>query len=181
MADDPVLVQVQLLGVPLGLRARSVELGNDLVRELTLVSLGADRSDAGVPERLLRVAEELRDAYGDFTAGPSRQFEEALDSGLETLDVTYAVPAHAGPFAARLVQAFEDAEDFTREGRYLLSLAATPDVVAYRRWSLGEFERQTAGHPPLPWSEVAQEDLPATTDPVGEDAPPPDDVTPSPR
>lgn len=174
------MVQVQLLGVPLRLRARSVELGNDLVRELTLVSLGADRSDAGVPERLLRVAEELRNAYGEFTDDPNRQFEVALERGLEQLDVTYSVPAHAGPFAARVLQAFEDAEEFTREGRYLLSLAATPDVVAYRRWSLGEFPRQIAGQPPMPWPEAVQGVLPTTTDAAGEDmAASPDHATPS--
>lgn len=50
----------------------------------------------------------------------------------------------------------DDAEELCREGRYLLTMPAPPEVAAYRRWSLGESERQIAGHPPCPWPEEAE-------------------------
>lgn len=151
------MVQVHLIGVPLALRARNLEHGQDLVRELALVRLGAGRRDTGVPDRLLKVADEVRSVYGAFSAGPNDELDAALQRGLEFYDVTYTVPAHVGPFIARLIQVLEEAEEFCRAGRYLLTLAAPPDIAAYRRWSLGEFQRQIAGCPPLPWSRAGGE------------------------
>lgn len=150
------MVQVRLIGVPVRLRARNIEHGEGLLREFALVRLGADRSEAGVPDRLLKLVDEVRSTYGGFGAGPSSELDAALARGQEILDVTYTVPAHAGPLITRLNQVLDDAEQLCREGRYLLTVAAPPDVAAYRRWSLGEFERQIAGHPPVPWPEAAQ-------------------------
>lgn len=138
------------------LRARYVEYGEGLLRELALVRLGADRDDLGVPDRLLELVDEVRSVYGAFGAGPNSELDAALARGEEVVDVTYTLPLHAGPFVARLNQVLDDAEELCREGRYLLTMPAPPEVAAYRRWSLGEFERQIAGHPPHPWPEEAE-------------------------
>lgn len=146
------MVQVQLVGVPLLLRARHAEYGQDLMRELTLVRMGAESRDgASVPDRLLAVADEVRLTYGAFTAGPSDELDAATERGEEFFDVTYTVPDHVGTFLARLTEVLEDAEEFCRAGRYLLTLAPDPELLAYRRWLFGEFEGQIAGRPPLPW------------------------------
>jgi hypothetical protein len=159
---DDGLVEVRLLGVPLALRARYVEHDQDLVRELSLVRLGAEQEHehdrpAHVPDRLLALAAELETTYLAFTAGQTQRMDEALEAGAETFDAVYRVPPQAGPFAHRLGEALEEAEEWCRSGHYLLTVSATPDLVAYRRWVIGEFERQIAGETPRPWSQVVQE------------------------
>jgi len=152
---DAELVDVRLVGVPLRLRARSVEHGQDLLRELALVQVGAGQPDsASVPQRLLSIADELRASYGQFIAGPTAQLDAALDQGLEFMDLTYSVPRHARPFIRRVVEVLEEAEEFCRAGKYLLTLAAPPDVAAYRAWTFAEFDRQIAGASPTPWAEA---------------------------
>jgi hypothetical protein len=50
-----------------------------------------------------------------------------------------------------LATLIDEADDFAREGT-LLTLAAPPECVDFRRWYLREFARQVDGEPPIPWS-----------------------------
>ena len=147
------MAKVSLVGVPLRLREEYLEHDQDLLRELALVRLGAERSDpCSVPDRLLSIADELRSLYGVFTTGPDAELEAAALRGEHECDVTYTVPVHAAEFVVRLGAVLDEAEQYCSEGRVLLTLEATPEVLAYRRWVLGEFARQIAGRPPTPWS-----------------------------
>jgi len=151
--DDSAMVEVRLLGMPLALRARATEHDQDLLRELMLVRVGADQPEvASVPARLLDLAEELRGSYGGFSARQDDLMEEAFDRGEESIDLTYTVPVHTAGFIQRVRAALDAVEEYCRTGRHLLTLAAPPDVAAYRRWVFDEFERQIAGGDPVPWS-----------------------------
>jgi hypothetical protein len=146
-------VPVRLLGMPLRVRARAMEHDQDLLRELALMRVAADSpGTSSAPARLLDLADELRGTYGAVAAGPSADMDEALETGQEFLDVTYTVPTALRPFLRRVVEALDEVEQFAREGRYLLTLSASPEVAAYRTWVLAEFDRQIGGADPIPWT-----------------------------
>ena len=73
---------------------------------------------------------------------------------LRRLPAGVLAPLTASTYGSgELLRAALDAvEDYCRTGRHLLTLAAPPDVAAYRRWVFDEFERQIAGGAPVPWS-----------------------------
>jgi hypothetical protein len=49
----------------------------------------------------------------------------------------------------------DEVDEFCRQGKHLLTLATPPELVAYRRWYLGEFIAQLAGRPATPWPDYA--------------------------
>ena len=157
MSSPPDLHEVRLLAVPVQLRARSKQHGEELVREMTLISQQSDEGEADtLPRRLVEVAREVRTSYGSFTAKADEQFEAALARGDEVVDeITYAVPQSVRAFVQHLVHILEEADAYCRSGQHLLTLATPPDVAAYRRWTLGEFDRQLAGAAATPWPEFA--------------------------
>lgn len=146
------LVEVQLLGLPLDVLARARERQDDLTREFALIATSLP-GDA-VPARLLRLAQDLRTRYGGYTMGPQEQIDEAMERGERSIDVAFRVPAAARDAAVDLTQMLDEADDFCRSGDVLI-LAASPELVRFRQWYLGEFVRQIDGEPPTPWAEVA--------------------------
>ncbi|WP_345712583.1 hypothetical protein [Kineococcus glutinatus] len=157
-ADDSDLAQVRLLGVPLRLRARATQHGEELLRELTLVQIGAQQHVAdSAPQRLLDVAARLQETYGAFTVAGADALDAAEAAGREHADVTYEVPRHIAPFLAHVRVVLAEAEDYCRRGEHLLTLAPPDDVVAYRTWTFDEVERQIAGEPPTPWPRARQQ------------------------
>ncbi|PPK92296.1 hypothetical protein CLV92_11542 [Kineococcus xinjiangensis] len=156
MPDDTDLAEVRLLRIPLRLRARSAQHGEELMRELALIQIGAQQHarehvEESVPQRLLDLAAEAQTTYGAFSAAPDAEMAAALERGEEDLDVTYRVPRHVGPFVRRMRGILEEADEYCRQGEHLLTLAAPADVAAYRRWLFDQFERQIAGEDPQPW------------------------------
>jgi hypothetical protein len=151
--DEPRSIAVHLLRVPLRVRSRAMEHDQDLLRELALVRVAAEATGTtSAPERLLDLADELRATYGPVAAGPSEAMDEALEAGREFMDVTFTVPGDLRPFLHRITEALDEVEQFAREGRYLLTSSAPPDVAAYRAWVFSEFDRQLTGEDPVPWS-----------------------------
>jgi len=149
-------VDVVLDGFPLALARRSDEHHADLMRELALLALDAGSGDSDVPERLLALVDELEARYAATGAEADRLRESARSRGEETTRLVLPVPRDVGPAAARLLALLEEAEDFCREGRHLLTLAAEPEVRAFRGWYLGELTAQTSGMPPTPWPSVLE-------------------------
>ena len=49
----------------------------------------------------------------------------------------------------------DEADAYCAGGQHLLMLATPDDLLAYRRWYLGEFTRQAEGASPVPWPQVA--------------------------
>lgn len=150
VATDKDLVTVRLLEVPVALRFKSLEHGEGLVREMTLLKMTADTSD--VPARLVALADEVMREYGPFTAAQAAVLEEAHQKGVAVLpELVYRVPPAAVDMVRRLRDMLAEADEFCRAGKHLLTLETPPDVAAYRAWLFGEFERQIAGHEPTPW------------------------------
>jgi hypothetical protein len=151
---EDTLVAVQLLGIPMDLHARATEHGEELQREFTLITQGRERSDNGteMPRRLLALIATLQGNYSAFTTEQEDLVEAAIQSGQPTLDLTFHVPASVSDAAVALGALLDEADDYCREGKHLLTLATPPELVAYRRWYLREFVDQVAGAPPKPWS-----------------------------
>jgi hypothetical protein len=150
---DDQMADVVLLEVPIELRERSQQHSDELVREMTLIALQIREGDGdALPVRLTELVAEVQLTYGAFSTQADAQLDAAAARG-ETVAarVVYTVPRTVGPFARHLIEILEEADEFCREGSYLLALASPPDIHAYRIWALSEFERQIAGEEPLSW------------------------------
>lgn len=45
----------------------------------------------------------------------------------------------------------DEADEFCRQGKHLLTLAADEELVRFRRWYLAQFIDQAEGKPPVAW------------------------------
>jgi hypothetical protein len=152
--DAAPLVTVELRRLPVELQARASEHAQELQREFVLIAEGLQHAEdqaAPLPRRLLDLVDTLQRRYGGFTVEQEDTLDDALRDGVPTLDLTFAVPPDAGEAAAALGTLLDDADEYCREGKHLLTLATPPDLVAFRRWYLQQFVDQTAGQPPTPW------------------------------
>ncbi len=145
------LFEVHLVGVPVAIHAEAQEHQDNLRREFAFIAESSDPEST--PPRLLRLTQRLRDRFEEFSEGPARRMEEALERGEESIDLVYRVPAEVGPAAAELARLLAEADAYCLTGNGLLTLAAPGRVVAYREWFLGELIRQTDGEEPIPWPE----------------------------
>jgi hypothetical protein len=143
-------VPVVLRELPLELARRSDEHQADLLREFALLSL--DPGDhADVPRRLLALVAELEERYSEASAAVDRDRSEAEARGEQSTDLVVAVPGSAAASARRLLSLLEEADEYCRRGEHLLTVESDPEVVAFRRWYLGEFAAQVEGRSPTPW------------------------------
>jgi hypothetical protein len=153
---------LRLLGVPLELRERSRQQGADLLREMVLVRGGpSPTAGHGPPARLLELADELDRVYGPYVAAGDEEMDAALGRGDASCDVASRLPVHAVGFVEHVRDLLAEVEQWCRADGYLLTLAPSPDVAAYRAWSMQEVVRQGSGEPPLPWPVYARAHLPA--------------------
>ena len=143
------LHEVRLLGFPIALHARAVEHHEELMREFQLLALDT----ADVPRRLAALVEEMVASYGSIGLAPAADRDAARARGETTVDLTYHVPASIAEVCLRLDRMLDEADEFCRSDR-LLTLAADDDLVAFRRWTLGQFVAQVGGAAPTPWAEV---------------------------
>ena len=145
------LVEVRLIGVPLTIHRQAGEHSAEIMREFAHVVEGSGAAQA--PTRLILLDRVLKEQYHRFTRGTSDQLDAALRRGDPQTDLTFTVPVEAGRAAEAFARLWEEVDAHCAEGRYLLALRSPPEVVAFRRWVLGEFRRQTAGEPPLSWAD----------------------------
>lgn len=160
MSDgSPELHEVRILQFPLDVYQRSTEAFEGLQREFALIAMRSEEADA-LPDRLLRLVSALNHEYGDLTSESDRKRDEAIARG-ETVvaELVHHVPGSVADACIALNALLDEADEFCRQGELLLTLATTPEGVAFRRWYLGEFIAQVRGEDPLPWSEVDQEAL----------------------
>ena len=73
-----------------------------------------------------------------------------MERGDEEIDLTFRVPAAVAEATVELAAMLNRADDYCRQGA-LLTLATPDDLVAFRRWYLGEFRAQINGARPTPW------------------------------
>jgi len=146
------LSPVHLLGFPLALYQQGQEHHSELMREFSLIALGEEQeSHPTVPARLLALVDTLTRQYGDYTDAVDLERDAALEAGLESVDLTYHVPAAAAEASRALGAMLDEADEFCRSGGTLLTLAPPPRVQQFRDWYLQEFTHQISGAQPVPW------------------------------
>ena len=150
------LVQAHLLELPVPLAARAQEHWQELLREFTLISSDASEHGAEsgqhVPARLLELVDVLTQQFGGMNTAAEDRLEAAIATGQRVVhDHVLEVPPAAGPAAQALGAMIDEAEEYCRRGQHLLTLAASPELVAYRRWYLEQVVDQLEGKPPVPW------------------------------
>lgn len=148
------LVHVQLRNVPIDLYARARQHTDELQREFALISLGEGAPANSIPRRLLALIDELDSRFATFAEPTNADLDGAARRGESAVDVAFSVPEAAGPAAVTLDRLFDETDEFCRTGHFL-TLSAQDDVIAFRKWFLGEFVRQIAGEPPQPWPGTA--------------------------
>lgn len=121
---------------------------HELRREVRLLSL-AHEEDYPLARSLTDVFTRFDHA---FPREATHQVEQAAAGGASTIDLDVIVDGeHTGTFE-QMLTLLDLADEFCRAQR-LLSLARSPEQVAFQRWYLGEFIRQAQGEVPLPWSD----------------------------
>lgn len=147
------LREVRIVGIPVGLWAISQEQGDDLVRELTLVAIGARAGEQDLPQRFTEVVHELTTSYGHIGASQEAELERARDAGESVIDLTYHMPPEVGRFAVEVAELMDEVDEYCRQGELLLSLASRPEIRAFRWWFLDEIRRQLEGEDPIAFRE----------------------------
>jgi hypothetical protein len=148
---------VRLLGVPVDLYLEASRHTAEIVREFALISFG-ERSGVNehVPDRLLELVTELRQRHRRSTDAIRARFEEAAQAGQTAVDLELPADDEAADITERLTDLLDAADEFCRSGD-LLTLASSPDVVAWRHWWRDQVLHQVhEGADPTPWSPVAQ-------------------------
>jgi anti-sigma regulatory factor (Ser/Thr protein kinase) len=152
-SDGAGLVPMTLRGVPVPALVRAQAAYDELFREFRLVVEGdpAGTSHA-ILGRLMALVDKLGTRFQGFTAGAEEEWRRAVECGAEAVDLHFELPPDIGAICARYDELLDEADEFCRLGA-LMTLAATPEVRAVRKWLLQEFARQAAHEPPLPWPE----------------------------
>lgn len=150
------LRRVRLLNLPVRLWVAAKQHNDELLREFTLIATATDATDSAarqeLPERLVSVITALRQQYGSGSGERDEKIFAAHDAGIEHLDLDVELPANAAPALRGVAGLLDEADQFCSSGRHLLTLATPPQLLAYRRWYLGELVAQVDGAPPTPWS-----------------------------
>lgn len=145
------LRRVRLVEFPLRVYARAQEHHEELMREFALIANPHPDSADEIPERLLDVVAAMRARYAAFTAGPDAERQAAIERGDETMDLEFLIPEAARDACLDLSALLDQVDDYCRTGQ-LLTMASPPELLAFRRWYLGEFVAQLDGAEPTPWS-----------------------------
>jgi hypothetical protein len=143
-------VRVELLAVPVEVILASVQHISDLRHELLIVRAGAEGGQVPPDPRLPKLLEDIN-PDGVAGAGARAQAEAARAAGLRSVDIELEVSPATAPSYPRMVAALEEADELCRELE-LLTLAAPPEVVRFRRWAAAELVAQlTGGTSPEPF------------------------------
>ncbi|MDP9436560.1 MAG: hypothetical protein M3P93_15735 [Actinomycetota bacterium] len=148
------LVEVRLVQLPVQVWAAAQEHFDGLLREFALMTAeqGAESlGGLGVPARLLELVGRLQQQYAGTSDVQRAALFAAAEAGRTTLDLTYRVPRSAAGACQHLDAMLDEADEYCRAGQHLLTLAAPPDQVAFRKWYLSEFVAQIRGAEPVPW------------------------------
>ena len=129
MSAGPSLFAVHLLALPVPLAARSQQHFEELMREFLLIADGHQHghSEHEVPARLMNLVQTLVQQYGGVTGPAEERLADAIDRGDQVIDDhLLEVPAESGPAAQGLGDLMDEADEYCRRGRHLLTLATPP-------------------------------------------------------
>ncbi len=146
---------VHLVGVPVRLLVESVRHLTDLHREMQVMGLG--QSAPVELQDLVAASQDIEAHIGHLRESGLDAAEAALTRGDEVVDLDMTVPEDAGTYLDRLSTLLSrTASRLAR--RYLLTLPASREIVAYRLWWRDEVVSQLAGRPPrrCPFSATAE-------------------------
>ncbi len=159
-------VAVLLLGAPVHLAVAAAAYYDELTREMKMAleargaaAAGAaphlDDVPAGSPtlEELVAAAAQIAPAGSSMTralAMANDQWAEVLVAGSELVDMRIEIAEHAARQGVAVDRALDAVEQWCRSGG-LLAMPAPEEVVAFRRWLLGEITGQYAGRAPIRW------------------------------
>lgn len=142
---------VRVLNAPLQLWAESSEHTEELMREFTLLTLGAQEGlTRDIPRQLLDLVASLRARYAGVSAQQAAELQAALDAGAQRRDFRYEVPVSVADGCRTLLELLDAADEYCASGA-LMTLVSPPEQRAFRRWYLGEFIGQLQGEPARPW------------------------------
>jgi hypothetical protein len=128
------------------------------MREFALMSVPSDESERQrhVPTRLAQLIDTLT---ADFEGVATEQEEQLFAAAAADVDVieelVYTLPRAAVPASKALGDLLDEADEFCRQGRHLLTLAADEELVRFRRWYLSQFIDQADGKPPVAWPDFS--------------------------
>ena len=141
---------VRLAGCPVDLSLRQDQHLDELVRELTLMSV--DKRNPASAALALRLEAILRAPAHARVAG-RLQAQAARSRGELFVDVEMAMPREFGQEVRRLHDAVLEA-DVLCDDRRLLTLASPPEIRDFRTWMTEEIVAQVErGSEPVPWME----------------------------
>ena len=147
--DEDDLCTVELLDAPLLLWQRANEHHDELIRELSLLSLTYDVRS--LPLRLVELIDLLVGRNGVAAPRADPQQDLALPAGLERIDLAYEVSRSDGAAAGAVRALLEEVAKFCRVGADLLTLEPSPVLTRFFRWYVEQFQVQCDGGPPTPW------------------------------
>lgn len=155
MSELGPLVEVHLLAVPIPVWAKAQQQTDELLREFALAAgYAEDGSAHHLPARLTALIAALDADFGAVgTEQEAQLFAAAARHDPVIDDLVFHVPGQAAAASQVLGDMLDEADEYCRAGRHLLTLAASDDVVAFRRWYLSEFIRQVDGAAPRSWDD----------------------------
>ncbi|MGB8649877.1 MAG: hypothetical protein WCD35_04365 [Mycobacteriales bacterium] len=145
------LHEVHLRQLPVRLWVQAQEQVDALLREFALVATGSEGQRHEVPHRLLALLDDL-DRFEGVSSAQGELLRDAAERGLLVLDdLVYHVPAEVAQASQELEALLAEADAYCADGAHLLTLAATSEVVRFRRWFLAQLVDQVAGRPAVTW------------------------------
>jgi hypothetical protein len=152
--DEPK-VQVDLLRIPVAVLQKASEEYEALFRELRLIKEHAEshpHATSRLPERLSVLLAEIGTRFNGFGPGVDESWQAVVDSKVHTYDWHLRLPTSALGACELYNAMLDEADEFGLEAN-LLTLPASPESVAVRRWFLAEIIAQLQGRTPTPWTE----------------------------
>jgi anti-sigma regulatory factor (Ser/Thr protein kinase) len=146
-ADDDDSVRLDIRNVPVSAYTAFQRHYRELRREVRLLALAHEQE--------YPLAKSLSDLFGSLEK-PLRhdlgadQVEAAEAAGHANVELSVVMRRPDAVRVERLIELLDLADAFCREER-LLSLARSPEQLAFQQWFLGEVVRQTAGELPIAW------------------------------
>jgi anti-sigma regulatory factor (Ser/Thr protein kinase) len=150
----PTGVPVELLGAPVRAMIRTGAHYDALYREFRLLLESDPTKRELVVGRLLKLMEVTGSNFLGFSGSAEKSWEVAVREDRITVDLCFRLPAGLAPAVERYNGLLEEADAYCREEQ-LLTIAASSEALAVRRWAFGEVGRQCRGERPTPWRETA--------------------------